>query len=254
MSILLEEFDPSPRSIIEPEMLAKAVEGFPDTAVTCFAKGVIDRMLEIYGGRQIARLLSDGGGVPVYEVRVKDKRLAVYQSQIGAPVSTIQMEEIIAMGADKFVVFGSCGCLCKDIAVWHFILPTAALRDEGTSYHYAPPANEIPMQHRSLELLKRVFERHCQPYITGKVWTTDAFFRETPDKTRDRGEQGCLVVDMECAALNAVARFRKVKLAQFFYGEDNLDGPVWDGRGLSKGVRTIAHLLLELAFDCALEL
>lgn len=66
------------------------------------------------------------------------------------------------------------------------------------------------------------------PFAEGKTWTTDAFYRETRGKMARRKEQGCLCVEMECASLAAVAQFRGVKFAEFFYVTDNLDGPVWD--------------------------
>lgn len=254
MTILLEDYDPSRRAVIEPEMVVRPVDHFPDTAVTCFSIRIIKKMLELYGGTKIAMLDTEDGGVPVYKVLVQGKELAVYMSRVGAPAAAVQMEEMIALGTKKFVVFGSCGALSREIAVWHLIIPTAALRDEGVSYHYLPAADEIDAQPRSVELLKRVFDRHGQTYVCGKVWTTDAIYRETAAKTAVRGEQGCLVVDMESAALHAIAEFRGVRLAQFFYAEDNLDAPVWESRGLSKDVHTVAHELLALAFACALEL
>ena len=72
-------------------------------------------------------------------------------------------------------------------------------------------------------------------YTEGKVWTIDAPYRETRAKVLKRKEQGCICVDMECSAINAVARFRNKELFQFFYAADNLDSAKWDQRSLSNG-------------------
>lgn len=86
----------------------------------------------------------------------------------------------------------------------------------------------------------------------GKVWTTDAFYRETKDKVKRRKEQGCICVDMECSANAAVAQFRGKELIQFFYAADNLDSEEWDVRSLSNYDKLeekdrIAVIALELA-------
>jgi purine-nucleoside phosphorylase len=68
--------------------------------------------------------------------------------------------------------------------------------------------------------------------VTGKVWTTDAPYRETRNKVLKRKEEGCLCVDMECSAITALAQFRNKEIFQFFYAADNLDSAKWDKRSL----------------------
>jgi purine-nucleoside phosphorylase len=68
------------------------------------------------------------------------------------------------------------------------------------------------------------------PYLTGKTWTTDAIYRETPDKIALRRDEGCLSVEMEAAAFFAVAQFRGVTFAQILYGGDDLSAESWDSR------------------------
>ncbi|WP_206459954.1 nucleoside phosphorylase [Anaerovorax sp. IOR16] len=251
MAILLEEFDTNQNAIIEPEMVAPPLQGFPEIAVTCFSNHLLQTALEKVEKEHICTLDTEEGGTPVYRVCYKGTNMAVYMSRVGAPACAVQMEEMIARGAKSFVVFGSCGVLDRNLGKWHIILPTSAMRDEGVSYHYLPPSDEIRVETDSLELLKSVFEEYNEPYVCGKVWTTDAIYRETVEKTARRKQQGCIAVDMECASLLAVSRFRGISLAQFFYAEDNLDMEVWDNRGLSKGVHTRAERLFEMAQACA---
>lgn len=75
-----------------------------------------------------------------------------------------------------------------------------------------------------------MLERHKVPYITGKTWTTDGFFRETPGKVELRRSEGCLTVEMEATAFFAVAHFRGVTLGQVIYGGDDVGGEEWDSR------------------------
>ena len=124
--------------------------------------------------------------------------------------------------------FGAAGVLDRNIPLNSFILPTAAVRDEGLSYHYLPPAEEVALDAACAAACREALESLGLPYTQGKTWTTDAFYRETRGKMERRKAQGCVSVEMECAALAAVAQFRGLRFAQFFYTTDNLDGPVWD--------------------------
>lgn len=92
------------------------------------------------------------------------------------------------------------------------------------------------------------------PYIKGKIWTTDAPYRETRKKIQLRQEQGCIAVEMECAALVAAARLRNIVFSQFVYACDNLDSENWDQRGLT--IRPISQKveIFELAMECATHL
>ena len=88
----------------------------------------------------------------------------------------------------------------------------------------------------------------------GKAWTTDAFYRETPDKMARRRAAGCVCVDMECSAVAALARFRQKEVFQFFHVSDNLGGGDWEAWSLGQeknisGKDKAALLALELAAE-----
>ena len=85
----------------------------------------------------------------------------------------------------------------------------------------------------------------------GKTWTTDAFYRETPDKVALRRSEGCVAVEMEAAAFFAVARFRGVTFAQMLYGGDDVSGEEWDHREWNKR-RSVREDLLWLAAEACL--
>ena len=98
--------------------------------------------------------------------------------------------------------------LVPDVALGHVIVPSAAIRDEGTSYHYLPPAREVEPTRQAFDAIVATLERHHVPHVTGKTWTTDGLYRETRGKVERRVAEGCLTVEMEAAAFFAVAAFR----------------------------------------------
>ncbi|MCX7861359.1 MAG: phosphorylase, partial [Chloroflexus sp.] len=81
-------------------------------------------------------------------------------------------------------------------------------RDEGVSYHYLPPSREVLADTSGVRALEETFRHHNVPYRMGKTWTTDAPYRETANKIAQRKAEGCLSVEMEAAAMMAVAQFR----------------------------------------------
>ncbi|MET0190330.1 MAG: purine-nucleoside phosphorylase, partial [Pseudonocardia sediminis] len=107
----------------------------------------------------------------------------------------------------------------------------SALRDEGTSFHYLPAGRVVDADPAGVDALSTVLGREGVPYVVGRSWTTDAVFRETPERVRRRREEGCAVVEMEAAALVAVARFTGVRFAQLLLAADSLAGPEWEHRG-----------------------
>ena len=138
------------------------------------------------------------------------------------------MEESIPMDGRYYVYFGAAGVLQKGISHGRLLLPTAAVRDEGLSYHYLPAAEEVELDPRDVQACREAMEGLGVSFAEGKTWTTDAFYRETRAKTARRREQGCISVEMECASLAAVARFRGVHFAEFFYATDTVDDAGWD--------------------------
>ena len=126
------------------------------------------------------------------------------------------------------------------------VVPAAALRDEGTSYHYMPPSRHIDTAPHVHDRARAALDDHGIPHLTGMTWTTGAPFRETPDKIAARRTEGCLTVEMEAGALLAVARYRGIALAYYLYAGDDVSGPRWDHREWTTTSRRAR--LLEVAF------
>lgn len=158
------------------------------------------------------------------------------------------------MGAKKFVLFGSCGVLDDEKVKEHIVIPVSAIRDEGTSYHYIAPSEEIEMEKRAIQLLEGVLNACGYSYVKGKTWTSDGIYRETLPVIQERREEGCLVVEMECASMLAVSKYRKIPFVQFLYGADNLSSEKWEMRDLELYGLTNAEKYMLLAFEIGLAL
>lgn len=250
--MLLTEFDESPNAVIDPGMCYEPVENFPETVVSIFSHQLFASLVSDLDGKRIAETQDVDGVWPIYEVTYQGKRFAFCKARLGAPASVGVFEEVIAMGAKRIILLGNCGVLDKSIADCGIIIPTRAIRDEGTSYHYAPAADYIDVNTRYIPEFVGVLEKCGYPYVQGITWTTDAFYRETPAKVAARKAMGAVCVEMECAAMQAMCDFRGVEFFQYFYAGDNLDHESWDPRSLSGHARLsdkekIALLAFELA-------
>jgi len=224
------EFDPDPKAFIEPEHIADGMD-VPEHCVICFFHEVVEKVASKHHATLLTDHCWEDGPHPLYEIEFSGKRLAFFQPGVGAPLACGLLEEVIASGCRKFIALGGCGILEKGLEVGRLIAVTSALRDEGVSYHYLPPAREIQAQSKALDQIERVLKSRTIPYRPGKTWTTDAPYRETRAKIATRRAEGCIAVEMEAAALMAVAQFRGVAFGQILYAGDDLSGEDWDNRG-----------------------
>ena len=118
-----------------------------DACILTFSNEILQYVLEQYDCRKIGDLYSSNGAHPVYGFASGGKEFAVYMSYVGAAGCVADIEDTLSLIAtDKYVVFGGSGCLNKEIARGRVMVPTAAYRDEGTSYHYAPPSDYITIR------------------------------------------------------------------------------------------------------------
>lgn len=246
------EFDPSRRAMIEPRP-EKETPDVPEHCVLCFFSDVVRKVVNEQSARIAVPNRWEDGAHPLYEIEYGGKRVAFFQPGIGAPFSAGLLEEAIGFGCRKFIACGGAGVLEADIAVGHLVVVNAAVRDEGTSYHYLPAAREITAQPGGVAALERVLGRRGLPYRLAKTWTTDAPYRETPARVAARRGEGCAVVEMEASALMAVAQFRGVSFGQVLYGGDDLSGEVWDNRGWQSRAE-VRENLFWLAVEAVLEL
>jgi uridine phosphorylase len=254
--IPLAEFDPDPTAMIEPS----SHFGFgrdkrpdmPEVAVACFFGDVVERLAIEQRARLVTRLTAEHGRHAVWEIEHRGERLAFFQPGLGAPLSAGFLEEVIDYGCRTIIVCGGCGALDPDLALGQVVIVSAALRDEGTSFHYLPASRTVQADESVVSTLESVLANQAVRSATGMTWTTDAFYRETRGKVARRREEGCITVEMEASALIAVARFREVRLGLLLYAGDTLAGESWEHRDWVSA-HEVRSQLFWLAADAVVE-
>lgn len=193
-----------------------------------------------------------GGGANLMQYIYRDG-LVVANLPAGASMGAALMEELISLGVSRFICCGSAGLIDSNFDPNKLLLVTDALRDEGTSYHYLPAGEDAYTNPLLREEVKAALDKRSIAYAEGRVWTTDAIYRETPERVERRRRQGCIAVDMATSALCAVAQFRGVEFMQILYFSNFLFSDVWSGYAKNyPDLRQRAlHLLLDVGSDVA---
>jgi uridine phosphorylase len=246
----LFEFEESQTAVINPPMRRK-VDNFPELAVACWF-GDVQRK-RFAGQDPIYRIPFEHGDHEVHVVEHLGKRIAVFNPGVGAPAAAGSLEDIIALGATKIIGCGGSGIVKQGFDVGHIIVPTGAVRDEGTSHHYQPVDVAVVPHPLAVEAIDAELSDAGVPHDKGLTWTTDAIFRETPEKVARRREQGCISVEMEASAMFAVAMFRGAVYGQLLYAGDDVSAQTWDHRHWEKQT-SVRERVLELALNAVCRL
>lgn len=227
--MITDSFDNRSEALIRPSNIYAKSEEMIETCIATFSYKLVDELLTrgmLTPVEMVHKPGSANGEMTVY--RIKDTDIGLYKTPVGAPGSVGIIEEVHhILGTRNFIVFGSCGTL-DTFPHEHCIIPTAAYRDEGTGYHYVPASDYISI--KNADKVEEFFKELGIPYLCGKTWTTDAFYRETVNHREKRKSEGCVCVEMECSAMQAVCDFLGINLYSFFYTADSLAGESWDKR------------------------
>ena len=243
--MITDSFDIITEPVITPGDCYGPPQRLCDTCLVIFSSEIHAHLLERFPCHVAGEIRACNGVTPIYLFPWAGKKVAFYLSHVGSALaSTDVIDAHHLTGAVKFVMFGSAGALNQAITAGKYVVPTAAYRDEGMSYHYAPPADyiEIPGGDR----VEAVFAALRVPYVRGRVWTTDAFYRETRGQMTQRVAEGCLAVDMELAGVQAVCDFHGLQLYPFLQTGDVLDLPEYDHTGLHAANHDLQKLDLAL--------
>ncbi len=220
--------------------------------VLCFDMEVREMLAQTYPSRVIG-IIKGSGITPlnIYAVNFNGTDIILHQGVVGAPLAAAAMEDLVTFGCKKVIAVGSAGVLKPEIARGHLIVPTSAVRQEGTSYHYVAPSKYIKHSPEVIKKMCDYLKVKKLPFVCGKTWTTDAIFRETQDLINQREKEGCVCVEMENATLGAVAQFYNIKFGQILYGGDCLAGDMWDRRAWANAdiKRRSQYELLKLAME-----
>ena len=216
---LLEYDDSSPEII--PADYDWTAEKLPEKCLFAFLGDVIHEYALKHNARIVETLQTVSNEIKIYVLNNGKEDVCLVQSPIGAAPSAQILDTLLSCGVKKVIAVGSCGVLA-DLPENAFIVPTKALRAEGTSYHYLPASRYIELDSEPINAIESTFKKHGLPFVTCTTWTTDGFFRETRDMVKYRLSEGCSVVEMECAALAACARKRGASYGQFLFTADSL--------------------------------
>lgn len=137
----------------------------------------------------------------LYRWRAGSAEYGVVGGTIGAPFAVLVAEELFALGCRALASISSAGLVAERFAPPFFLLIDRALRDEGTSCHYLPPARYADADPALIAAVRKRTDRLAVPVHTGPSWTTDAPFRETESLIASRRREGIVSVEMEAAAL-----------------------------------------------------
>jgi len=243
--IPLLEFDSDPVAVIQPDH-EKLDLHLPEKCVFAFLGDQIDQYALQAQARIVSHFVSTTKHYPIYIFQRDGEEIVLCQAPAGAAAAVQLMDWLIGYGVRQIISAGSCGAL-EVFEENTFLVPYKALRDEGTSYHYAPPARFIGINPSARAAIQKALAGHGMKYQEVITWSTDGFYRETKEKVAYRKSEGCSVVEMECSALAACAALRGAVWGMLLYTADTLaDLERYDERGW--GADACAYAL-EICFD-----
>ena len=223
-------------------------EPAPLRAVLCYETSLLDRLKETYRLRRMPGTLGE------YLYRMpEDPQTAVGGGfGIGAPVAVAMLEELVALGCRRFVSIGTAGTLQPGLAIGDLVVCDRAVRDEGTSHHYLPPDEPACASAALTAGLEAAIAAQGRRFVRGASWTIDALYRETVVEARHYREQGVLTVEMEAAAIFAVAAYRGVEAAAVFAVSDSLAGLEWRPQFHHADIRESLEAMFAAAYSALL--
>lgn len=255
MSILKQEipileFDTEQTAVINPTHENLDLR-LPKKCVFAFLGRHIDEYAQKTDTHKVSEFISATKRYPIYITNYKGERIVLCQAPVGAAPAAQILDWLIGYGVSEIISAGSCGALEK-FPESTFLIPCRALRDEGTSYHYAPPSRFMEISERGRKAIEETVLEHGIRYQEVTTWSTDGLFRETKEMVTYRKSEGCSVVEMECSALAAVAAFRGATWSMILYTADSLaDVDQYDPR--SWGDNAYEYALI-LCLDAVLKL
>lgn len=171
---------------------------------------------------------------------------------VGSPAATNRLEDIAASGPRRFIAIGYAGTLQPDLRIGDVVLCERAIRDEGVSHHYVEPGRySFPSAGLTASLVERLSAAGVAHRV-GTTWTIDTPYRETLEELRHYRSEGVLTVEMEAAALAAVAQFRGLDFATAFAVSDSLTDSQWRPQFHHEDATAGLEALLKAAMDTLL--
>jgi uridine phosphorylase len=217
----------------------------PKGVLFCLERGLPHRMRWRIPVEKAGAMNAD-----VYSVKKTKGKVGVLTSFGGGSPMVMELaEELAVMGAKKMILMTWGGILQPDIKPGDIVVCNRAIRDEGASHHYLPPAKYIDADGSLVnEFVNAIRARRAQCTV-GTTWTTDAPYRETREEVLQYQSEGVKTVEMESAGLFTVGKVRGVQTASVVIGMDSLASLHWQ---TPDRLDDIVHSL-EIVYAAAIE-
>lgn len=215
------EWDSDIHSVIEPNYEQQPFKFHFKLLFAFVPKEDIDNFLEQVPHKVLGSYDTISFQPDIYEIERNGEYFTLCQAPLGAPAATKLLDWLINYGVKQILAVGNAGAL-NDLPENTMLVPTKAIRGEGTSFYYLKPSQFVELEPAYLSQVERAISELGYKYNEIITWTTDGFFRETPKKVAQFRQLGADTVEMECAALAACAQFRKVDFAQILFTGDSL--------------------------------
>lgn len=161
------------------------------------------------------------------------------------------IEELHYLGIRNVLCAGSAGLIDENFDDEKLLVVSSAIRDEGGSYHYAPPEIFTYTDPKITDAIKKTFDDMGIGYEIGTTWTFDTFYKESEARIAKRKSQGAVAVEMECATFCVVAKHCNMRFGQFLFFSDKVSDKMWAMKGTKEhrlGIKNkITLLCLEIA-------
>ena len=196
------EFDDNPQAVIMPTHEDLDLN-LPARCVYAFLEEEIERYANAVGAEKVGEFVSATKTYPVYVMTYNGEEICLAQAPVGSAAAAQFLDWLIGYGVKQIISTGTCGVLV-DMPENILLIPTRAV------------------DCRALTAIETVLRQASIPYQEVMTWSTDGFYRETPEKVAYRIEEGCSVVEMECASLAVVAQLRDAVWGLLLFTADSL--------------------------------
>jgi len=177
----------------------------------------------------------------MHALEVQGTSCGMVPRTIGGPFAALIAEQLRSSGAQIILGLTSAGRVAASVPVPSLVVATAAIRDEGTSYHYLSASHSAVAHATLADSLLRGLGRLGLPVLSGAVWTTDAPYRETKQQLAEHAQQGVLAVEMQAASLFAFAIARGIPVGMVAHVTNAVD----QEQAFEKGSHEFSQRLLE---------
>ena len=217
----------------------------PEQVVLVATQPDFSELVKMLGAREIK-------GVPMPIRLFQTDNAVIAGPFMGAPQAVMLLENLVAWGGTRFLFTGWCGSLAGSPGIGETFLVTGSHVDEGTSLHYGETQQGRCVAASTVltDFLRQTLKGLSTPFAEGSAWTTDAIYRETPERIRHFAASGALTVEMEASAFFSAARYRGVDVAALMTVSDDVSGPLWKKgfgtkpfkKGRKRTLEAVAHM------------